>query len=313
MKYSVNQLGVGAAAVLVAAVWLAVGTAQAVTPPPGPSSATAGVEGRIPSPPPTQAATIVRPANGQSFTVSPITVTGSCPPNSNVRIYNNGIFVGSAICQGGSYSLDISLFTGRNDLVAKVYDNLDQAGPDSATVTVNYSDPQFAAAGAQTLLTSQYARQAANVGDVIRWPLVLSGGSGPYAFAVNWGDGTPEELKSQEFAGAISFNHIYKNAGIYQVIIKVVDRNGSSYFLQVIAVINGDNGTGNGNGTGSSTAGSDKDKNATIITKTRTNWQIPLALIVLLPFGFWLGRHAELTALRKRLEREYARSLDDDE
>lgn len=295
------------------AVLLPLSRAQAALPTPGPSSNSVGVEGRIPKPAPTQAAVIISPANGASFTTTPITVTGSCPKDTIVKIFSNNIFVGSVQCINGSFSLQISLFNGRNDLVAKVSDALDQEGPDSKTVTVTYSDPQFAQFGNQVLLTSQYGRLAANLGDPLTWPVVLSGGSGPYAFSVDWGDGTPAELKSIEFAGVLQLTHTYKTAGVYNVIFKVVDRNGSAAFLQVLAVINGPNAGGSGNGTtGAAGVGTNGKNNGTVITKTRISWQLPLAFIILLPFGFWLGRHAELTALRKRLEREYNRPDDDD-
>jgi hypothetical protein len=290
---------------ITAVILLPGGVANAVMPPPGPSSGTVGVEGRIPSPPPTRGATIITPANGQSFTSTPITVRGSCPSGTLVRIYSNNIFIGSTTCTSGNYSVDVSLFSGRNDLVARVSDSLDQSGPDSNTVTVNYSDPQFAQFGSQVLLTSQYGRRAANPNDTLDWPIVLSSGVGPYAFSVDWGDGTATELKSEEFAGLLNYSHIYKNAGVYKVIFKVADKNGSSAYLQVIAVINGQTDGNGGSGSNSGTDANGKNTSPTIITKTKVNWQIPVVLIAMLPFGFWLGRHAELVSLRKRLEREY--------
>lgn len=271
-------------------------TVYAQQPVPGPSDGSVGVEGRITSPPPTQAATIISPANGQSFNTIPVTVTGSCPANSLIKIFSNDIFIGSATCANGSYSLQVSLFSGRNDLVARVFDSLDQAGPDSATITINYTDPQFATFGSQVLLTSQYARRAADPSSTLTWPIILSSGVGPYAVSVDWGDGTPIELKSQPFAGIIDLNHAFKNPGTYKVIFKVVDSNGSSAFLQVIAVVNGSGGADYSNAA---------PKNETVITKTEVMWQPAVGLLLLIPFCFWLGRRFELASLRKRIEREY--------
>lgn len=270
----------------------------AQTPPPGPTDSSVGVEGTISGPPPTQAATIVSPANGQTFTTVPVTITGSCPAGTMIKIFSNNIFVGSAQCNGGSYSLQISLFAGQNDLVARVFDALDQEGPASPTITITFNDPQFGQFGNQVLLTSQFARRAADPGSLLTWPVTLSGGVGPYALSADWGDGTPTELKSQDFAGIVNLTHTYRDAGIYRVIFKVTDRNGSSSFLQVIAVVNGAGGT---NRTVEDSGGE------TVITERRVLWQPAAALITFLPVTFWLGRKYELNALRRRLEREYRR------
>ncbi len=302
MTYTTRRIGL-LLATLVSAVAVLFGimaaSVSAQQPAPGPSDESVGVEGRIPSAPPTQAATIIAPANGQSSTTIPVTITGSCPAGSLVKVFSNDIFVGSTTCANGSYSLQISLFTGRNDIIARVYDALDQAGPDSRTITINYSDGQFAQFGSQVLLTSQFARRASNLGVALDWPIILSSGVGPYAVSVDWGDGTPAELKSQPFAGVVTLSHTYKQAGVYRVIFKVVDANGSSAFLQVIAVVNGEGGIDKSTGDDTTTP------SQTVITKTELMWQPIAALIALAPISFWLGRRFELASLRKRIEREY--------
>ena len=287
----------GAAAAIACSLALGVlGTAAAQQPVPGPRDDSVGVEGRITSPPPTQPATIVSPANGQVFTTVPITVAGSCPNGTIVKVFSNNIFVGSAQCNNGTYNLQISLFAGRNDLVARVFDALDQEGPASPTITVTFNDPQFGQFGNQVLLTSQFARRAADPGTLLTWPVALSGGVGPYALSADWGDGTPVELKSLEFGGIVNLTHTYREAGIYRVIFKVTDRNGSSSFLQVIAVANGSGGT---NRTVDDSSGE------TIITEKSVLWEPAAALMLLLPLTFWLGRKYEINAIRRRLDREY--------
>src|SRR5688572_24801695 len=92
-------------------------------------SGSVGVEGKISAPPPTQGATIVTPASGRVFTEIPIEVSGSCPNGLLVKLFKNNVFSGSVNCTNGSYRLTIDLFSGQNDLVARVYDALDQAGP----------------------------------------------------------------------------------------------------------------------------------------------------------------------------------------
>src|ERR1039458_1665129 len=106
---------------------------------PGPGSGSIGLQGTISTAPPTRGATIAIPSNGAVFTAVPITVSGLCPSNLLVKIFSNNIFVGSTVCSNGSYSLQVDLFGGRNGLVARVYDSLGQAGPDSNTVTVTFN------------------------------------------------------------------------------------------------------------------------------------------------------------------------------
>lgn len=296
MKHARRTVGLLLATLLLGGMLLSGRIVSAQQPVPGPADESVGVEGRISSPPPTQAATIVAPANGQVFTNIPITVTGSCPANTIIKIFSNDVFVGSATCDNGSYSLQISLFSGRNDLVAKVFDALDQEGPPSPTVSISFNDPQFAQFGTQVLLTSQYARRATDPNVTMEWPIIISSGVGPYAISVDWGDGTPVELVSQPFAGVITLRHAYREPGVYKVIFKVADRNGSSSFLQVITIVNGPGGTNR-------TVGD--SGNQTVITKTRVLWEPALALLMLCILTFWLGRKYELVSLRKRIEREY--------
>src|SRR4051794_15775617 len=87
-------------------------------------SGSTGLQGTVTAPPPTQAATITIPHSGQAFSSTPITISGLCPNNLLVEIYKNGVFSGATNCANGSFSLQIDLFDGQNDLVAKVFDNL---------------------------------------------------------------------------------------------------------------------------------------------------------------------------------------------
>lgn len=264
-------------------------------PTPNPKPGSYGLEATKTQPPPTQGATITTPGNGASFTSSPITVNGICPNDLLVQIYNNNVMVGSVMCKGGSFSLQVSLFAGTNDLTAIVYDDLDQAGPTSSVTTVTYTDTRFTAFGASITLTSSYGRRSAAAGTALGWPLQLSGGTGPYAFSTDWGDGTTPELKSQALAGVVTLTHAYKKAGIYQVNIKVTDVNGVSAFLQVIAVSNG-----KVDGVSSTTGGTTSESDA----PAKVLW-IPAAvsLILLVP-AFWLGRLSQLTSLRNKMLKE---------
>lgn len=269
---------------------------QLPTPPPKPGSY--GIEATKKKAPPTQGATITTPGNGASFTNSPITVSGSCPTGLLVQIFNNGVMVGAVMCQNGSFSLQVSLFAGTNELTASVYDEVDQTGPVSNTVTVTYTDTRFTAFGQLITLTSSYGRRSAPAGDVLTWPLQLSGGTGPYAFSIDWGDGTPAELKSQALAGLVTINHTYKKAGIYQVNIRVTDANGVSAFLQVIAIASGKVDSAAAGNTGKDGSGTQAAQPPQIL------WIPLIVLLLLLPTSYWLGRRSQLVSIRNKMLRD---------
>lgn len=267
---------------------------QAAIPAPEPGSGSVGLEGTISTAPPKQGATITSPGNGASFTTMPVTVTGLCPSNLLVKLFSNNVFIGSVICAGGSYSLQVNLFPGQNELIARVYDALDQAGPDSNTVLVTYVDARFIQFGTSVSLSSDFARKGANPGSELVWPIILSGGTGPYAISIDWGDGSPTDLLSQTFAGTFDIKHTYKAAGVYRIIIKATDKNGSTAFLQLVGVANGKVGQGTG-GAGNNTN--------TAITRIKIIWWPMVMLLPLIVLAFWAGKKNELYALRKQLEK----------
>ena len=264
------------------------GTASAVT---NPQSNSLGLEATVPGAAPTQAATIAIPSSGATFTSIPITVSGLCKSGLLIKIFSNNIFVGSAICTSGSYSLKVDLFSGRNDLVARVYDALDQAGPDSNVVSVTFDDTQFITFGSHVSVTSTYARRGADPGTVLTWPIIVSGGQAPYAISVDWGDGNGADLKTVSFAGNVDLSHTYTQAGVYIIVVKVTDSNNTSAYLQLVGV---------GNGKISGTLNSSNQ--ATTITNNVVLWQPMLLIIPMLLLTFWLGQRYELYAIRKSIE-----------
>lgn len=256
-------------------------------------SGSVGIEGVIPTNPPTVGATISLPTNGQVFTQLPITVRGLCPDNLLVKLFKNNVFAGSVQCTNGSFSMIIDLFSGQNDLVARVFDELDQPGPDSNTVTVSFVDRTLIP-GARVTLTSNFAKRGANPGETLTWPIILSGGSGPYAVSVDWGDGKPPDLLSQPFPGTFTINHIYDSPGIYNIVVKATDKDGASAFLQLVGIANGP--------LSQTTASSGGKDNQGQTTRTVILWQPAAILLVLMLLTFWLGKKYELSTLRKRLE-----------
>ncbi len=255
------------------------------------SSGSVGLQGTISAPPPTKGATISVPSNGAIFTTIPITVSGLCPTGLLVKVFANNIFVGSTQCQGGSYSIQIDLFNGQNDLVARVYDALDQAGPDSNTVIVTFNDVHFAEFGTHVELTSNYAERGAPPGQEIDWPILLSGGTGPYAISVDWGDGGPTDLISQDSPGTINLKHVYKTAGAYKIIVKATDKNQGKAFLQLVGIATGATQSNAQGGSGGA------------VIKTVVLWWPALAMLPLIFASFWVGQRHELYQLRKTLEK----------
>ena len=258
-------------------------------------SGSVGLTGTISAPPPTVGASISFPRSGQVFEEVPIAVTGVCPDGLLVKIFKNNVFAGSVQCIGGSFSLQTDLFVGTNELIARVYDDLDQPGPDSNVVSVIFNSGRVGAPSRVTL-TSNFAKRGANPGQTLTWPVILSGGTGPYAFSVDWGDGKEPDLFTRPFPGTVDLTHIYDEPGVFNVIVKVVDTNGTTAFLQLVGVANGPLSQTNDDGTDPASAGF-------TTTKTKIVWW-PAAVIV--PFAvstFWLGKRYMLRSMKKRIER----------
>jgi len=259
-----------------------------------PQSGSIGLQGTISTPPPKTGATITTPANGQNFTQVPITVAGICPTGLLVKLFSNNVFVGSTQCANGSFSLQIDLFSGTNDLIARVYDKLDQAGPDSNTITVTYNNTQFINLGPLVTITSDFAKRGANPGQQLTWPIVINGGTAPYALSVNWGDGSSPSLQSVTISGPLTLTHTYQNSGSYTITIQVSDKNGEIGFLQVVGIANGPASQTN--------AGTSTTPNGSTKVVTQFIWWPSLLALPLIVAAFWLGRRYELLSLRQQLE-----------
>lgn len=254
-----------------------------------------GLEGRISADPPKNGATISLPRDGAVINGYTTTVSGICPKGLLVKVFKNNVFAGSVQCTNGSFSIQIDLFSGRNEIVVRVYDDLDQAGPDSNMIVVNVPAGVVGSPN-RISLTSSFAKRGANPGQTLTWPITLSGGEGPYAITVDWGDGKTSDIISQAFAGTFNISHIYDSPGIYNVVIRATDKSGTIAFLQLVAVANGPASQSSGQ------TNNDKS-NGSVITRTKILWQPAAIAIPLIALSFWLGRKYELLALRKRFAR----------
>lgn len=279
--------------ILIAALGLTSLPARAVTE----KSGSVGLQGTIPSPPPSRGATIVNPSNGATVSSVPITVNGICPNGLLVKIFSNNVFVGSTTCAGGSYSLQIDLFSGQNDLVARVYDALDQAGPDSNKVSVTFRDAQFLQGRSKVTLTSTYAQRGAAPNTELQWPILLDGGTAPYALSIDWGDGSATDLVSVTAAGTVNIKHTYKVAGVYKIVVRATDKNGEKAFLQLV-----------GQATGAIQDQANKSNNSgNLIIKRELLWWPALEMLPFILVAFWLGGRHAVQAKQKQIQAAIAK------
>jgi hypothetical protein len=177
--------------------------------------------------------------------------------------------------------------------VAKVYDSLNQSGPDSNTVTVTFANA-LQTTGQRISLTTQYAKRGATPGSILTWPITLTGGSGPYAVSVDWGDKSDPDLISQNVPGDINLQHTYAQAGVYKVTIKASDSQGNTAFLQLVGI---------GNGQIQQTANTTSGSGILTNQKTKVLWW-PVGLLFSLAIAaYWLGQKHQLEAIRRRLRK----------
>lgn len=263
---------------------------------PGPAAGSVGITGTMPGKPPTKAATITVPANGQRFTQTPVTVSGACPTDTLVEVFKNDIFAGSTTCDSsGKYSLEIDLMIGQNVLVARVYDALNQAGPDSNTVTVFYDAPAMNMSGManlnfggpQLILNTDAVFRGAFPDKEMSIPLTILGGRAPYAVNVQWGDSTNTVIPRPDNS-PFRTSHIYRKAGTFQLSVQATDADGRVAFITVASIVNGQ---------------PDAAVTATQEEKTTTNTLLVLwplyAGVFAVVVSFWLGEWRERRVLAK--------------
>lgn len=277
---------------LLLAVGLILGVYTSYAASPGPESSSIGLSGIVPGKPPTVAATIDSPKEGARFSTTPISVTGSCPKGTLVELFKNNIFAGSIPCTAdGRYSLDIDLLIGPNVLLARVYDDLNQPGPDSNKPTVHY-DALPAQAGPLTSLDFGGAQMLLNTDAVFRgvfpneemhMPIDILGGTPPYAINVQWGDSSNKVVprgNNQSF----TIEHVYTRPGTYQIRIQGSDANGRVAFMTVAAIVNGQPATVTGSSEPTVSNGT--------LARLLTLWPLYTS-VVAIAISFWLGERRE--------------------
>lgn len=271
-------------------------TTSALSPPP--QAGSIGLTGTVPGKAPTVAATIKSPANEQRFGTSPITVSGTCPANTLVEVFKNDIFAGSTPCSdSGIYSVEIDLLIGPNTLVARVYDALNQPGPDSNTVTVMYDAlPSQAGAlapldfgGAQLLLNTDAVFRGIFPDKELTIPVDILGGTPPYAVNVQWGDTTNKVVPRNNNA-PFKVAHTYRKPGTYQITLQASDASGRVAFLTVASIVNGQP---------ASTVAAVASSDTGVISKLLVLWPLYAGSLATV-MSFWIGERREKYLLKKR-------------
>lgn len=262
---------------------------------PAPQAESVALSGTMPGPAPTTGAVITLPTGQQHFSTSPVTIQGTCPANTLVEIYKNNIFAGSTPCSAqGTFSLQVDLLIGKNTLIAKVYDALNQAGPDSAPVTTFYDalPPQAATltpvgfGTTQLLLNTDAVYRGVFPGQEMSMPVSIIGGAPPYAVNIQWGDSANKIVPRND---NVTFNvaHTYHKPGTYQITLQGTDAQGRTAFLTVAAIVNGQSSV-------ALTASSPKPP----MNKLLMLWPLYTCAVAMV-VSFWLGERREKRILSR--------------
>lgn len=266
----------------------------------GPHSESISLTGAMPEPPPDTAATITSPSEGQSFSELPVTVEGTCPEGSLVEILKNNVFAGSALCQDdGTYSLDIGLFINDNELIARVYNTLNQPGPNSEPVNIFYDalPPQDASLspvdliGDRLLLRTDSVFRGTFTNETFTMPVEIIGGSPPFALDVRWGDNERKTVprdNNQPF----NISHTYDRPGSYQINLQATDSDGRVAFLTTVVVINGPPSE-------VPLAADPSEDESRIMGLLRIQWPIFAATLAMV-ISFWMGEQREKHVLASK-------------
>lgn len=252
----------------------------------------------VPAPVPSKAPQINNIPSGKVYTsADPVSVSGTCPVNTLVKLFKNNVMGGATLCNNGSFSLKIDLFQGSNTLIARAYNANDVPAPDSNPVVVTLqltgenNGLLTSGLASQFYITSEIYYRGVEAGSSISWPLTISGGQPPYAISVGWGDGKTD-LISVETPGKLTISHTYTHPapeGSYTIFINATDSNGSKSYLQLTAIVNGGKVAAV---IGSNIGGS---SHKTIITTTTVIQAI--SVLALIALSFWIGEKRELAII----------------
>ncbi len=212
------------------------------------------VSGTVYGSPPAQPPVITSPNNGEQFTSNSIDVYGTCISGLLVEIYRNNAFAGSQICDSnGEFNIQITIIVGKNVLIAKMSDSLNQYSPNSdkvlvflkagasgsGTVSSSSSSSSTQASVTPLLIYTIPVQRGVFPDQLLRLKYEVEGGKSPYAVSVDWGDNSKSDVAPLSRTGDYETSHIFERAGQYTIAISATDSIKGKAYTQTIAIING--------------------------------------------------------------------------
>lgn len=285
------------------------------------------VTAKVSAPLPTSAASITSPTDQAHVSTEVVTVSGTCPADTYIKLYRQDIFSGMQVCGPSDtvFNIDVTLQPGANDLYTRVFNLTDDEGPQSATVTVWYDVPAQPSTGSSppssyptagttapdlAIVTEAYQYQVYEAGHLITWILRLEGGTPPYTIIIDWGDGTTT-VTSQNDNGPFEISHSYlpqvKGDKIYVIKLAATDAKGVKTLMQLSVVVKA---TGAPVVPGGTVDNSSSGNSTSLPTWLKFAW--PTYVIVsLMALSFWLGERQEVFTLfhhgpKRRAPRRHA-------
>jgi hypothetical protein len=260
------------------------------SPPPGHGSI--GLSGTMPAKPPKIAPTITSPSSGITINVSPVTVVGICASDTIIELYKNDVYAGAGACgTDKTFSIQIDLLYGNNTLIARAYDALDQASPDSNNVNIFYTNQQAGIGvsdstntlAKQLVLHSSAIFRGVEQNREMSIPLDIIGGTAPFSVIFSY-DGSSQDLITRSSNASFSQAHTFKRPGVYNLTIRASDITGQSAVLTSVVIVNGPTQVVSSTGSDPTTNGSG--------SKLLVAWPLYLLSIVAV-ISFWLGERRE--------------------
>ena len=289
-----------------AGVYIALWTGQVV--------ANRSISATVEAQPLTSGAVITYPLDNAVFNENLITVHGTCPQDSYVKLYSSNIFSGVAWCIDGVFDIQLDLFDSKNVLVAQAYNFTNNPGPVTSPVTVTYKTPptsisssseQVVVVSPPLILITDFNYKTVNIGDDFNWTITLEGGQSPYVFNINWGDGTSNR-QTFNTNPTYTLTHKYAGPGYYTIIAHVTDVTGTARTIQMTSLVLDSNVAGMRSGTGwdgsRPVLAASEDQNFMLEAKEWLWLAWPSFIIIaLMSIAFRLGeRQAYCLMLKKR-------------
>ena len=260
-------------------------------------------------------AIITNPIDQARYTSPDISVEGTCPANSYIKLYKNDLFNGSAQCLANTFEFTITLGKGANTLRVQVYNFSDEAGPISSNITVFYDaptpsaapnavvpKPSFSPSNTSNLplrIIADYTYSVHKSEHPIQLNLALVGGVAPYALAIDWNDGKITPIARQDTSAFIA-DHVYaKKPRIHTYIIKVAvsDLYGNTDYIQLMTVVDGEEVVSKSGSTSQTlTPTNTVDRLQSLL---KYIWPIYI-IVVLMVLCFYLGEREERRILTRK-------------